>query len=512
MKELASCPNVVCKISGVTTEADHQNWTREQLSPYIAHAIETFGFDRSIYGGDWHVPSSPAPIPTGSTSSTGSPPARARRKGASSSATTPSGSIASTDARRGAEAQRLQYRRGARARPRPLAAPVFDFADGGAEDEVTLAPQRGGLRRDRVPAAPSERRGQPRPLGHTFRQAPGAAGDHRPDRSRRPVLARWRTRAARAAAAAGTAYCLSHGSVCTLEELAATGAAPRWMQVFIFRDRGFTRELAERAAAANFDALVLTTDNQFLGNRERDIRNGFQIPPRLKAAELAGMALKARLALATCGAKWRRITFGNYVRPGEKADIKTLAGRMASLLDPAMSWRDVDELRRIWKGPLILKGILHPGEAKAAIDHGIDGLVVSNHGGRQLDGAPASIDALPAVVEAVRGRIPVLLDGGIRRGADVVKALALGADACLIGRPHLWGLAVAGEAGVAHVLDIYRREIDRVMGLSASPRLPISGRICSFAGRESVGSAKAASGTPPSSRRSLYASTACARR
>jgi L-lactate dehydrogenase (cytochrome)/(S)-mandelate dehydrogenase len=136
-----------------------------------------------------------------------------------------------------------------------------------------------------------------------------------------------------------------------------------------------------------------------------------------------------------------------------------------------MSWADVDTLRESWKGPLILKGVLHPAEAQAALDHGIDGLVVSNHGGRQLDGAPASIDALPAVVEAIGGRIPVLVDGGVRRGADVVRALALGAAACLLGRPQLWGLAVAGEAGVAHVLDIYKREIDRVMGLCGAARI-----------------------------------------
>ena len=138
---------------------------------------------------------------------------------------------------------------------------------------------------------------------------------------------------------------------------------------------------------------------------------------------------------------------------------------MGSLLDPAMSWKDVADLRRIWSGPLLLKGILHPGDVAPAIDHGVDGLIVSNHGGRQLDGAPATVDALPAVADAVGGRIPVLIDGGIRRGADVVKAIALGASACLIGRPQLWGLSVAGEAGVAHVLDIYRREIDRVLGL-----------------------------------------------
>ncbi len=351
-----------------------------------------------------------------------------------------------------------------------LPRPVFDFADGGAEDERTLRrnesafdevellprPLDGAGERDLSMTLFGHRLALPLIVGPT-----GLSGLFWPNGE---------CCAARAAAAAGTAICLSHGSICTLETFAATGATPRWMQVFIYRDRGFTRELAERAARAGFDALVLTTDNQLLGNRERDIRNGFAIPPRFRAADLAGMALRLPW-LWRMRAELPRITFGNYVRPGETADIKVLAGRMASLLDPAMSWADVDALRRIWTGPLLLKGVLHPAEARTAIDHGVDGLIVSNHGGRQLDGAPASFDALPAVIEAVGGRIPVLLDGGVRRGADVVKALALGARACLVGRPQLWGLAVAGEAGVAHVLDIYRREIDRVMGLCGVSRV-----------------------------------------
>jgi len=351
-----------------------------------------------------------------------------------------------------------------------LPRPVFDFADGGAEDERTLRrnesafdevellprPLDGAGERDLSMTLFGHRLALPLIVGPT-----GLSGLFWPNGE---------CCAARAAAAAGTAICLSHGSICTLETFAATGATPRWMQVFIYRDRGFTRELAERAARAGFDALVLTTDNQLLGNRERDIRNGFAIPPRFRAADLAGMALRLPW-LWRMRAELPRITFGNYVRPGETADIKVLAGRMASLLDPAMSWADVDALRWIWTGPLLLKGVLHPAEARTAIDHGVDGLIVSNHGGRQLDGAPASFDALPAVIEAVGGRIPVLLDGGVRRGADVVKALALGARACLVGRPQLWGLAVAGEAGVAHVLDIYRREIDRVMGLCGVSRV-----------------------------------------
>jgi L-lactate dehydrogenase (cytochrome)/(S)-mandelate dehydrogenase len=270
--------------------------------------------------------------------------------------------------------------------------------------------------------------------------------------------------AARAAAAAGTAFCLSHASTCTMEELAASSAGPRWMQVFIYRDRGLTREFVERAAASGFDALVLTTDNQLVGNRERDIRNGFTIPPRFSPLDVMAMAAKLPWLLRM-GPRLSKINFANYTSPGAAADISAMAAKIASLLDPSMSWRDVEWLRGMWKGPLLLKGVLHPKEAAEAVARGIEGVIVSNHGGRQLDGAPAALDALPGVVAAVGGRIPVLIDGGIRRGADVVKGLALGASLCLIARPHLFGLAVAGEAGVARVLDILRREIDRVMGL-----------------------------------------------
>ena len=208
---------------------------------------------------------------------------------------------------------------------------------------------------------------------------------------------------------------------------------------------------------------MLTTDNQVLGNRERDLRNGFSIPPRFTAASTLGMATRAPWLWRMRGR--RDLTFANYVGTVGASDIRSLAARMASLLDPAASWADVAWLRGVWRGPLLLKGVLHPDEARRAVAEGIDGIIVSNHGGRQLDGAASSIEALPAIVTAVAGRIPILLDGGVRRGADVVKALALGATACLIGRPHLWGLAVAGEAGVAVVLDNYRREIDRVMAL-----------------------------------------------
>jgi len=345
-----------------------------------------------------------------------------------------------------------------------LPRPIFDFADGGAEDERTLrrnesalaeiellpTPLDGAATRDLATTLFGKRLSMPLVIGPT-----GLAGLFWPDGE---------CASARAAQAAGIATCLSHGSVCTIEDLAQTGVTPRWMQVFIFKDRDFTRELTERAQKSNYDALVLTIDNQMLGNRERDIRNGFGIPPRFSVPQLAGMASKAPWLLRM-RKEFPRITFGNYARPGEVADLKALAGRMASLLDPAMSWADVDLLRKQWNGPLILKGILNPREARTALEHGIDGIIVSNHGGRQLDGAASGIGALPGIVDAVQGRIPVLVDGGIRRGTDILKSLALGASACLMARPHLWGLAVAGEAGVRHVLEIYRRELDRAMGL-----------------------------------------------
>lgn len=348
---------------------------------------------------------------------------------------------------------------------RALPRAVFDFSDGAAEDERTLRrnaaafhdfdlvpePLRGAAHRDLSTVLFGKTLSMPLLVGPT-----GLAGLFWPDGERCAM---------RAAAKAGTAYCLSHGSVCTLEQL-AEGAenANRWMQVFIYRDRGFTRELTERAAAARYDALVLTIDNQLMGNRERDIRNGFVIPPRLGLSETASMAYKWRWL-------WRmrrdlpRLTMGNYLKPGQTTGIREIAGQLGSMLDPGMSWADVDALRDLWRGPLILKGILSPAEAREAVARGVDGVIVSNHGGRQLDGAIASLDALPRIAEAVGGRIPVLLDGGVRRGADVVKAIALGASACLIARPQLWGLAMGGEAGVAHVLDIFRREIDGTMGL-----------------------------------------------
>jgi len=352
-------------------------------------------------------------------------------------------------------------REAARAR---LPKAIFDFADGGAEDEVTLRrnedafrrwsflprPLQGAAARDQSVTLFGKTLSSPVLIGPT-----GLAGLFWP---------RGEIASARAAAAASTVYCQSHGSVCSIEELAAHHDGVRWMQVFIYRDRTFTRELAQRARDAGCHALVLTIDNQLLGRRERDLANGFSIPPRFSARQSLAMAAKWRWAWAMRH-ELRTLTFGNYVRPGSNESLATLAGRMGSLLDPAMHWDDVAQLRAQWQGPLLLKGVLHPDDARRAVAMGIDGLIVSNHGGRQVDGAASALDALPAIAATVNDKVPVLIDGGIRRGSDVVKAIALGARAVLIARPQLWGLAVAGEVGVAHVLSILRAEIDRVMGL-----------------------------------------------
>ncbi|WP_373506306.1 alpha-hydroxy acid oxidase [Aestuariivirga sp.] len=353
---------------------------------------------------------------------------------------------------------------------RILPKPVFDFTDGGAEDETTLKRNERDFERLTLLPKPLNGPGKPDLSIELFGRRHALPVMVGPTGLAGLMWPQGEAASARAAAAAGTAYCLSHGSVCRLEDLPKSDAAPRWMQVFVYRDRGFTDELANRAAAAGFDALVLTTDNQVLGNRERDIRNGFAIPPKFPARDLAGMATRINWLLRM-RSELPRITFGNYVRDGEAIDIGSLAKRMSELLDAGMSWQDVDRLRKVWKGPLILKGVLHPDEAREAVKRGVDAVIVSNHGGRQLDGAASGIAALPAVVEAVEGQIPVLMDGGIRRGADVVKAIAMGAACCLIARPQLWGLAIAGEQGVAHVLDIFAREIARSMALLGAARV-----------------------------------------
>ena len=351
-----------------------------------------------------------------------------------------------------------------------LPRPIFDFIDGGAEDEDTLRqnesafsdwellpkPLNGAAKRDLSTSLFGHTLPSPLLIGPT-----GLAGLFWPQGE---------VAAANAASDYGTVYCLSHGSVCTLEQLAKNHKGLKWMQVFIYKDRGFTRELATRAQESGYDALVLTIDNQLIGKRERDIVNGFTIPPRLDLSQMLAFAKKPSWWWAMRH-ELANVTFGNYVQSNSPESVAALAARMGSLLDPSMSWEDVDMVRAHWKGRLILKGVLHPDEAAQAVKHGVDAIIVSNHGGRQLNGAIASVRALPAVIQSVNGAIPVLLDGGIRRGSDIFKAVALGASAVLIGRPHLWGLSVAGKDGVQWVLEMLHGELDRTMGLAGASNI-----------------------------------------
>ena len=253
---------------------------------------------------------------------------------------------------------------------------------------------------------------------------------------------------------------MSHGSTVTIEELAKEVPGRLWFQNFMYRDRGLTRSFTERAQTAGYRALVLTVDNQVLGQRERDLRNGFD-PPRITWRSVldVGRALPWALRIAR-----RSLTFANYVSE-ERKDIVSLAAYLASMLDPTLHWKDVDWLRGIWRGPLLLKGVLHPIEARLAVEHGIDGVIVSNHGGRQLDTALPAIRPFPPWSTPSPGASRCCWTAACGAAATWSRRSRSAPPPVLIGRPHLWGLAVAGEAGVAQVLEIFRRDIDRVLAL-----------------------------------------------
>jgi 4-hydroxymandelate oxidase len=256
---------------------------------------------------------------------------------------------------------------------------------------------------------------------------------------------------ARAAARANTLMTLSTLSNMPMEEVARSATSGLWFQLYFYKDRGATKALVERARAAGAEALVLTVDAPFLGYREADVRNSFQLPAHLKLVNLlANDEKKAKLP---------------------DTDGSGLAAYFVTLIENALSWKDLEWLKSITDLPLLIKGVVRADDAVRAIDHGADGIVVSNHGGRQLDTSPATIEALPAITQAVAGRLPVLLDGGVRRGTDIVKALALGADAVLLGRPVLWGLAARGEEGVVEVLELLRNELDLAMALCGTPTI-----------------------------------------
>ncbi|MVA99036.1 hypothetical protein GN330_17445 [Nitratireductor sp. CAU 1489] len=266
--------------------------------------------------------------------------------------------------------------------------------------------------------------------------------------------------AARAAAAKGIVMQVSAGSLQSMEEIAAASDGDKWLQLFLYRDRGLTLEFLERARLAGYRAICVTTDAPVHGRRDRDSRNGFSIDRKLTPGTLVDVAWHYRWWLRM--ARTPRFAMKNFAGRST-GNMVDMAAYISSVLDPDVTWDDFSWLRDHWSGPVIVKGILDPQDALEAIGRGADAVQVSNHGGRQLDGTLASIDALPAVAEAVGGRVPVLLDGGVSRGTDIVKAVALGADACVIGRAHLWGLAVAGARGVEAVLDILEQEMRNAM-------------------------------------------------
>jgi L-lactate dehydrogenase (cytochrome) len=270
--------------------------------------------------------------------------------------------------------------------------------------------------------------------------------------------------ACRAAQAAGIPFTQSTMSICSIEDIAASVEKPFWFQLYVMKDRGFIKSLIERAIAAKCSALVLTVDLQVIGQRHQDIKNGMTVPPEWSLSKLIDFASKPGWVSGVLRGKRR--TFGNlagHLKVGD--DITELSSWTNSQFDTTLTWKDIDWIRSIWPGKLVLKGILDVEDAEEAAKSGAQALVVSNHGGRQLDGAPSSIEALPEIVDAVGSKMEVMFDGGIRSGMDVMRALALGAKSCMIGRAYAYGLGAAGEAGVAKALDVLAKELMTTMGL-----------------------------------------------
>lgn len=325
---------------------------------------------------------------------------------------------------------------------------IFDYFAGGSDDSITLRENSAAY--DRIRLRPrilvdvDQRNMATTLLGKTlsspFIVAPMAlAGMAHPDAD-----------IAIARGADNTPVTISTLSSYSLEEIAEAAQSPLWFQLYVYRDRSITQKLVERAEAAGYQALVVTVDGVVAGNRERDRRNEFKLPENVTLKNLYDAKLDRVIAL-----------------PGESS----VAAYFSSQIDPSFSWKDLEWLRSITKLPIILKGILRADDARRAHDHGAAAIVVSNHGGRQLDTVPASIDVLPEIAAEIGNAMPILLDSGIRRGTDVLKALALGANAVMIGRPVMWGLAVDGEEGVRRVLEIIQEELDTAMALCGCPSL-----------------------------------------
>src|SRR4051812_8061368 len=345
-----------------------------------------------------------------------------------------------------------------------IARAIFDYVDCGSYAECTLRANRADLElltlRQRVGIDVDRRSTRGTMLGEEVAMpvalAPvGLAGLNWADGE---ILA------ARAAQRFGVPFTLSTMSICSIEDVAGAVEKPFWFQLYVMRDRRFAASLIERAKAAGCSALVLTLDLQVQGQRHRDLKNGLAVPPRLTLETFLDIARKPGWALNVL--RGRRKSFGNLEgRIPDANSLTTLSQWIAGQFDPTLSWKDVEWVKSLWGGKLVLKGVLDAEDAKIAAQSGADALVVSNHGGRQLDGTLSSIRALPEVVDAVGERIEVWFDGGIRGGQDVLKALALGARATLIGRAFAYGLGAMGEAGVTRALEIIQRELDVTMAL-----------------------------------------------
>jgi L-lactate dehydrogenase (cytochrome) len=341
----------------------------------------------------------------------------------------------------------------------------FEYAEGGSYTEQTLRANRADLERiklrQRILVDVDNRSskttilGEPAPLPMAL--APiGLCGMQRGDGE---ILA------CRAAQAAGIPFTLSTMSICSIEDVAAAVDKPFWFQLYVMKDRGFIRSLIERAKAAKCGALVLTVDLQILGQRHRDIKNGMTVPPELRLSNFIDIATKPAWALSVMRGK--RKTFGNiagHIKGME--NVTVLSQWISGQFDPALSWKDVEWIAGLWNGKLILKGILDVEDARLAAKSGAAALVVSNHGGRQLDGAPSTISMLPKIADAVGSQIEILFDGGIRSGQDVYRALALGAHACLLGRAYIYGLGAGGQTGVSRAIEIIGNELDVTMALT----------------------------------------------
>ena len=341
---------------------------------------------------------------------------------------------------------------------------IFEFIDGGAQDEISLRANRADFGRNafrtRMLTDTSTRDISTSILGKRSAAplvlAPaGLAGLL----SRRGELS-----ASRAAAHAGVPYCLSTMATTTIEDIAKASDVTRWFQLYVLRDRGLTKAFIDRAKATGCTALVLTVDTKMQGPRERDMRNGFTVPPKFTLGTILDFALHFRWLMDVgLGPK---VTFRNFEgTAAQSTNAVTITQFIANQYDLSVNYKDLEWFKTTWGGPVAVKGILTGEDARRACDHGADAIIVSNHGGRQLDGAISAISALPEVVAAVGERAEVILDGGVRRGSDVIKALCLGAHACMIGRAWLYGLAAGGEAGVARSLDILIKEIDLAMVL-----------------------------------------------